>query len=160
VETLTGVFVFAATSKPQLIDAALLRPGRFDRLVFCDFPRWDERLEILKVHSKTVSLANDTSLEDVASLTEGFSGADLAAILTDAGLAAVHELLDNQGNGVPESEPCISKELLMSVARKARPSTPADEKRRYDKEFGEFVSSRKSISTKARESKGKKVTLA
>jgi len=43
-------------SNPQLIDAALLRPGRFDRLVFCDFPRWDERLEILKVHSRTVSL--------------------------------------------------------------------------------------------------------
>jgi hypothetical protein len=56
--------------------------------------------------------------------------------------------LDNQENGVPESEPCISKELLMSVTRKARPSTPADEKRRYDREFGEFVSSRKSISTK------------
>ncbi|KAL6646354.1 hypothetical protein ACP70R_017962 [Stipagrostis hirtigluma subsp. patula] len=160
VETLTGVFVFAATSKPQLIDAALLRPGRFDRLVFCDFPRWDERLEILKVHSRTVSLASDVSLEDVASLTEGFTGADLAAILTDAGLAAVHELLDSRENGIPEREPCISKELLMSVARKARPSTPADEKRRYDKEFGEFVSSRKSISTKARESKGKKVTLA
>ncbi|CAO2184023.1 unnamed protein product [Urochloa humidicola] len=160
VETLTGVFVFAATSKPQLIDAALLRPGRFDRLIFCDFPRWDERLEILKVHSRTVSLASDASLEDVASLTEGFTGADLAAILTDAGLAAVHELLDNRENGVPESEPCISKELLMSVARKARPSTPADEKRRYDREFGEFVSSRKSVSTKARESKGKKVTLA
>ncbi|CAD6245663.1 unnamed protein product [Miscanthus lutarioriparius] len=148
VETLTGVFVFAATSKPQLIDAALLRPGRFDRLVFCDFPRWDERLEILKVHSRTVSLASDASLEDVASLTEGFTGADLAAILTDAGLAAVHELLDNQENGVPEREPCISKELLMSVTRKARPSTPADEKKRYDREFGEFVSSRKSISTK------------
>jgi len=71
-------------------------------------------------------------------------------------LAAVHELLDNRGNGIPEREPCISKELLMSVTRKARPSTPADEKRRYDREFGEFVSSRKSISTKARESKGKK----
>nr|CAB3483787.1 unnamed protein product [Digitaria exilis] len=167
VETLTGVFVFAATSKPQLIDAALLRPGRFDRLIFCDFPRWDERLEILKVHSRTISLASGASLEDVASMTEGFTGADLAAILTDAGLAAVHELLDNRENGVPDSEPCISKELLMSVARKARPSTPADDKRRYDREFGEFVSSRKSISTKvhliqfhARESKGKKVTLA
>uniref|UniRef100_A0A804NPM2 Peroxisomal ATPase PEX1 n=1 Tax=Zea mays TaxID=4577 RepID=A0A804NPM2_MAIZE len=107
-----------------------------------------------------VSLASDASLEDVASLTEGFTGADLAAILTDAGLAAIHELLDNQENGVPETEPCISKELLMSVTRKARPSTPADEKMRYDREFGEFVSSRKSISTKARESKGKKVTLA
>jgi peroxin-1 len=95
-----------------------------------------------------VSLAGDASLEDVASLTEGFTGADLAAILTDAGLAAVHELLDNRENGVPESEPCISKELLMSVTRKARPSTPADDKRRYDREFGEFVSSRKSISTK------------
>jgi peroxin-1 len=76
-----------------------------------------------------VSLASDASLEDVASLTEGFTGADLAANLTDAGLAAVHELLDSQETGVPEREPCISKELLMSVARKARPSTPADEKR-------------------------------
>jgi SpoVK/Ycf46/Vps4 family AAA+-type ATPase len=95
-----------------------------------------------------VSLASDASLEDVASLTEGFTGADLAAILTDAGLAAVHELLDSQETGVPEREPCISKELLMSVARKARPSTPADEKRRHDREFGEFVLSRKSISTK------------
>ncbi|CAM0911659.1 unnamed protein product [Alopecurus aequalis] len=160
VETLTGVFVFAATSKPQLIDAALLRPGRFDRLVFCDFPRRDERLEILKVHSRTVSLASDASLEDVASLTEGFTGADLAAILTDAGLAAIHEVLDSAENGIPEGEPCISKELLMSVAMKARPSTPVDDKTGYDKEFGEFVSSRKSISTKARESKGKKVTLA
>ncbi|KAL5231929.1 hypothetical protein ABZP36_030705 [Zizania latifolia] len=160
VESLSGVFVFAATSKPQLIDAALLRPGRFDRLIFCDFPRWDERLEILKVHSRTVSLASDASLEEIASLTEGFTGADLAAILTDAGLAAVHEILDNRQNVVPEREPCISKELLMSVAMKARPSTSADEKRRYDMEFGEFVSSRKSMSTKARESKGKKVTLA
>ncbi|KAM3210520.1 hypothetical protein ACQJBY_064474 [Aegilops geniculata] len=148
VETLTGVFVFAATSKPQLIDAALLRPGRFDRLVFCDFPRWDERVEILKVHSRTVSLASDASLEDVASLTEGFTGADLAAILTDAGLAAVHEVLDSRQDGIPEREPCISKELLMSVAMKARPSTPADDKSGYDKEFGEFVSSRKSLSTK------------
>ncbi|VAI86997.1 unnamed protein product [Triticum turgidum subsp. durum] len=146
VETLTGVFVFAAT--------------RFDRLVFCDFPRWDERVEILKVHSRTVSLASDASLEDVASLTEGFTGADLAAILTDAGLAAVHEVLDSRQDGIPEREPCISKELLVSVAMKARPSTPADDKSGYDKEFGEFVSSRKSLSTKARESKGKKVTLA
>jgi peroxin-1 len=95
-----------------------------------------------------VSLASDASLEDVASLTEGFTGADLAAILTDAGLAAIHEVLDSRESGIPEGEPCISKELLMSVAMKARPSTPVDDKRGYDKEFGEFVSSRKSISTK------------
>jgi SpoVK/Ycf46/Vps4 family AAA+-type ATPase len=81
-------------------------------------------------------------------LTEGFTGADLAAILTDAGLAAIHEVLDSREDGIPEGEPCISKELLMSVAMKARPSTPVDDKRGYDKEFGEFVSSRKSISTK------------
>uniref|UniRef100_A0A0E0LXW1 Peroxisomal ATPase PEX1 n=1 Tax=Oryza punctata TaxID=4537 RepID=A0A0E0LXW1_ORYPU len=156
VESLTGVFVFAATSKPQLIDAALLRPGRFDRLILCDFPGWQERLEILKVHSRTASLASDASLEDVASLTEGFTGADLAAILTDAALAAVHEFLEDRNNGVSDTdrEPCISKELLMSVARKARPSTSEDQKRQYDMEFGEFVSSRKSVSTKARESKG------
>ncbi|VAI87002.1 unnamed protein product [Triticum turgidum subsp. durum] len=156
VETLTGVFVFAAT---RLV-LKRSKQNRFDRLVFCDFPRWDERVEILKVHSRTVSLASDASLEDVASLTEGFTGADLAAILTDAGLAAVHEVLDSRQDGIPEREPCISKELLVSVAMKARPSTPADDKSGYDKEFGEFVSSRKSLSTKARESKGKKVTLA
>ncbi|XP_014757702.1 peroxisome biogenesis protein 1 isoform X2 [Brachypodium distachyon] len=55
VEALTGVFVFAATNKPREIDAALLRPGRFDRLVFCDFPQWDERLGILRVLSKEVN---------------------------------------------------------------------------------------------------------
>ncbi|XP_006660378.3 peroxisome biogenesis protein 1 [Oryza brachyantha] len=161
VESLTGVFVFAATSKPQLVDAALLRPGRFDRLILCDFPGWHERLEILKVYSRKVSLASDASLEEVASLTEGFTGADLAAILADAGVAAVNEILEEINNGtISDREPCISRELLMSVAMKARPSTSADKRRQYDMEYGEFVSSRKSVSTKARESKGKKVTLA
>jgi peroxin-1 len=160
VESLTGVFVFAATSKPQSIDAALLRPGRFDRLILCDFPGWHERLEILKVHSREVSLASDASLEEVASLTEGFTGADLAAILRDAKLAAVHKVLEDRNNGISDTQPCISKELLISTAREARPSTSAEQKMQYDMDFGQFVSSRKSVSTKARESKGKKVTLA
>uniref|UniRef100_A0A0E0AYU8 Peroxisomal ATPase PEX1 n=1 Tax=Oryza glumipatula TaxID=40148 RepID=A0A0E0AYU8_9ORYZ len=149
VESLTGVFVFAATSKPQSIDAALLRPGRFDRLILCDFPGWHERLEILKVHSREVSLASDASLEEVASLTEGFTGADLAAILRDAKLAAVHKVLEDRNNGISDTQPCISKELLISTAREARPSTSAEQKMQYDMDFGQFVSSRKSVSTKA-----------
>lgn len=97
-----------------------------------------------------VSLASDASLEEVASLTEGFTGADLAAILRDAKLAAVHKVLEDRNNGISDTQPCISKELLISTAREARPSTSAEQKMQYDMDFGQFVSSRKSVSTKVR----------
>ncbi|CAI5480812.1 unnamed protein product [Closterium sp. Yama58-4] len=100
VEGLEGVFVVAATSRPDLIDPALLRPGRLDRLVLCDFPGEEDRLAILRALSRTLPLGADVDLAELARRTEGFSGADLQALLADAQLAAVHAvLLESEGGG-------------------------------------------------------------
>ncbi|URD80161.1 Peroxisome biogenesis factor 1, N-terminal [Musa troglodytarum] len=146
VETLTGVFVFAATSRPDLLDAALLRPGRLDRLLYCDFPTWHERLDILKVLSRKLPLASNVNLETIASITEGFSGADLQALLSEAQLASVHELLDSGNSDNYPKIPVISNQLLMSVASKARPSVSEDEKRRLLRIYSQFLTSKKSVS--------------
>ncbi|KAK6132255.1 hypothetical protein DH2020_034003 [Rehmannia glutinosa] len=112
VEVLTGVFVFAATSRPDLLDAALLRPGRLDRLLFCDFPSQQERLDILKVLSRKLPMAADVDLNLIARMTEGFSGADLQALLSDAQLEAVHELLDSEDGSPTGKMPVITGPLF------------------------------------------------
>ncbi|RDY08920.1 Peroxisome biogenesis protein 1, partial [Mucuna pruriens] len=145
VEILTGVFVFAATSRPDLLDAALLRPGRLDRLLFCDFPSRHERLEILAVLSRKLQMANDIDLATIANITEGFSGADLQALLSDAQLAAVHDVLENVDDSRPEKTPVITDALLKFTASKARPSVSEEEKRRLDNIYSQFLDSKRSV---------------
>ncbi|KAF9589821.1 hypothetical protein IFM89_028756 [Coptis chinensis] len=160
VEALTGVFVFAATSRPDLLDAALLRPGRFDRLLYCDFPAWQERVDILTVLSRKLPLASDVNLDDIASVTEGFSGADLQALLSDAQLASVHELLESSSSNKPGKMPVIHDALLRSVASTARPSVSEAEKRRLYGIYSQFLDSKKSVAAQSIDAKGKRVTLA
>ncbi|KAI3965795.1 hypothetical protein MKX01_010752 [Papaver californicum] len=168
VEVLTGVFVFAATSRPDLLDAALLRPGRLDRLLFCDFPSWRERMDILTVLSRKLPLASDVDLDAIASLTEGLSGADLQALLSDAQLASVHELLESDSSSASGSEhhhhpreiPVINNKLLLNVASRARPSVSESEKRRLYSIYNQFLDSKKSVTAQSRDAKGKRATLA
>jgi len=82
------VIVLAATNRPEVLDPALLRPGRFDRQVLVDKPDFKGRIEILKVHIKGYKLAREVNLEDVAKLTAGLAGADLANIVNEAALLA------------------------------------------------------------------------
>lgn len=82
------VIVLAATNRPEVLDAALLRPGRFDRQVLVDKPDFKGRVEILKVHSKDVKLAPNTSMDEIGRLTAGLAGADLANIINEAALLA------------------------------------------------------------------------
>jgi cell division protease FtsH len=84
-----GVIILAATNRPQILDPALLRAGRFDRQILVGFPDQDGRLQILKVHSKKIQLDPSVSLEKVATLTAGFSGAELANLVNEAALTAV-----------------------------------------------------------------------
>lgn len=88
-ETTDGVIVMAATNRPDILDAALLRPGRFDRQVIMPLPECDERLAILTVHSKGKRMGNDVVLETMAKATPGMSGADLANLVNEAALLAV-----------------------------------------------------------------------
>lgn len=84
-----GVILMAATNRPEILDPALLRAGRFDRQVLVDRPDKAGRLAILKVHARNIPLANEADLEVIAAMTAGFVGADLANILNEAALLAV-----------------------------------------------------------------------
>ncbi|XP_021407342.2 peroxisomal ATPase PEX1 isoform X3 [Lonchura striata] len=94
VEGLQGVYVLAATSRPDLIDPALLRPGRLDKCLYCPPPDQNSRCEILKALSHSLSLATDVDFQDVAAKTEQFTGADLKALLYNAQLEAIHANLN------------------------------------------------------------------
>ncbi|HQC27096.1 MAG TPA: ATP-dependent zinc metalloprotease FtsH [Treponemataceae bacterium] len=85
----TGLILLAATNRPDVLDPALLRPGRFDRQVVVDRPDFIGREAILKIHAKNVKLDNDVDLPSIAKTTSGFSGADLANIVNEAALLAV-----------------------------------------------------------------------
>jgi proteasome regulatory subunit len=85
------VGIVAATNRPDILDPALLRPGRFDRFIEVPIPNEDGRMEILKIHTRNMSLDEEVDIRLVASLTEGASGADLKAICTEAGMFAIRE---------------------------------------------------------------------
>jgi len=98
------VCVLAATSRPDLLDAALLRPGRLDRLIYCGFPNVSERGQVLHALARRLRLDAAVDLDDIGQRCEGYSGADLSALLSEAQLAAVHERLDltNEQTTTPE----------------------------------------------------------
>jgi cell division protease FtsH len=87
----TNVIVMAATNRPDILDPALLRPGRFDRRVTIDLPTLKDRVEILEIHSRNKPLAEDVNLTKIARGTPGFSGADLANLLNEAALIAARK---------------------------------------------------------------------
>ncbi|KAG7090976.1 hypothetical protein E1B28_010043 [Marasmius oreades] len=89
-EGLEGVYVLAATSRPDLIDSALLRPGRLDKSLLCNMPDFEERKDILQAVSRKVKVSSSIDFSEVAKATEGFSGADLQALMYNAHLEVVH----------------------------------------------------------------------
>jgi transitional endoplasmic reticulum ATPase len=90
-QSLQNVLVIGATNRADIVDPAALRPGRFDSVVFVPPPDRDARLEILKVHTRKMPLATDVSLEKLADLTDGFSGADIENLVREAAMAAVRD---------------------------------------------------------------------
>jgi cell division protease FtsH len=120
-----GIIVLAATNQPDVLDKALLRPGRFDRRVIVNLPDKNGREAILKVHTRTVPLAKDANLEEIAAATPGFSGADLKNLVNEAALVAARR----EQNDVREKDFLDSLEkivlgperpLLLSRADKER----------------------------------------
>ncbi|MGF1496855.1 MAG: ATP-dependent zinc metalloprotease FtsH [Elainellaceae cyanobacterium] len=90
----TGIIIIAATNRPDVLDSALLRPGRFDRQVIVDLPSYQGRLGILQVHARNKKLSPDVSLEAIAQRTPGFSGADLANMLNEAAILTARRRKD------------------------------------------------------------------
>jgi cell division protease FtsH len=89
----TGIIIIAATNRPDVLDSALLRPGRFDRQVVVDRPDYAGRLEIMSVHARGKTLAKDVDLERIARRTPGFTGADLSNLLNEAAILAARRSL-------------------------------------------------------------------
>ncbi|MEA3331122.1 MAG: ATP-dependent zinc metalloprotease FtsH [Campylobacterota bacterium] len=121
----TPVIILAATNRPEVLDAALLRPGRFDRQVLVDKPDFEGRIKILKVHMKNVKMDADVEIEEIARLTAGLAGADLANIINEAALLA----------GRKSQKTVTQKDLFESVeraiaglAKKSRRINPKEKK--------------------------------
>jgi cell division protease FtsH len=89
----TGIIIIAATNRPDVLDAALLRPGRFDRQVVVDRPDYKGRLEVLNVHARGKTLSKDVDLEKISRRTPGFTGADLSNLLNEAAILAARRNL-------------------------------------------------------------------
>jgi len=83
--------IIAATNRFDMLDRAILRPGRFDRLIEVPMPNWDGRKRILEIHTEKMNLADDIDLATLASDTDGFSGAELASLATEAGMFAIRD---------------------------------------------------------------------
>jgi len=118
-EELNDVVVIAATNRPDMIDSALLRPGRFDRLLFAGPPTKEERLDIFKIHTKDMPLAKEVNLNKLAEKTEGYTGADIEAIAREAGLLALRKdikakIVNNKffEDALKKVRPSITKELV------------------------------------------------
>ena len=125
---LKNVVFIAATNRPDLVDQALLRSGRTDKIIKVDSPDVKTREEILKVHSKNVPLAEDVSLKELARITEGFSGADLEGLIRDAAMLALEE----QKFEVKD----VSMDHFLKVIEKIKGSLTEKVKKVYD-EFEE-----------------------
>jgi len=124
-ETNTGIIVIAATNRPDVLDQALMRPGRFDRQIVIDRPDYQGRLEIMQVHARGKTLSKDVDLEKIARRTPGFTGADLENLLNEAAiLAARRNLTEISMDEVNDAIDRVlagpeKKDRVMSEKRKA-----------------------------------------
>ena len=93
-ESLDNIVVIAATNRPDILDPALIRPGRFDRIIFVGMPSREDRLHIFKVYTKSMKISEDVSIEELADTTEGYVGSDIEAFCMEAGMLALREDID------------------------------------------------------------------
>lgn len=155
VKSLEGVSVICATSRPDLIDPALLRSGRIDRLVECQLPNAKDRLEILNWLTKSLTLESSIDLKELAVKLNHFSGADIKSILTTANMNAIEEeLKKNEGRGL-QDEVMIRKSHLESALASTRPSLTQQDIDKYKILYDKFKN-KKSVTTDT----PKKVSLA
>ena len=116
-EELTDVVVLAATNRPELVDSSLLRPGRFDRHILIDPPNKETRLDILKIHTKSMPLAKDVDINELVQKMEGYSGADIEAVCREAAMLALRDNIkaklvtsSNFEAAIQSIKPSLSKE--------------------------------------------------
>ncbi len=128
-QTLKGVVIMGATNRPDILDPALLRPGRFDRVLYVPPPDRAARLQIFKIHTRGMPLDKDVNLEDLAAITEGYTGADIEAIVREAAMSAARENINIQ---------VVSMRHFEKALAKVKASVGAEEKAEYDRIVSNF----------------------
>ncbi|HED06173.1 MAG TPA: AAA family ATPase [Ignavibacteria bacterium] len=112
-EDLKDVLVVGATNRPDMLDPALLRPGRFDKILLVNAPEEKGRLNVLNIHTKNMPLAKDVNIKDVAKKTSGYTGADLEAVAREAAMLSLRESIDSKD---------VRKKHFEEALKKVRPS--------------------------------------
>jgi len=138
-EELRGVTVIAATNRPDIIDPALLRPGRFDRLIYIKLPDLETRKKIFEVHLRNRPIADDVDIDELASRTEGYSGADIAAVCNEAVMSAIREYIATHPDVEQEEkiECKIKKKHFEEALKKIKP-LPKSRLEQYEKLYKSF----------------------
>ncbi|KAK9306176.1 hypothetical protein QLX08_003068 [Tetragonisca angustula] len=141
VEDREGVAVVAASSRPDLLDSALLRPGRLDKALYCPLPDEADREEILIALCKTQNVDTmELDLKELATLSSGFTGADLNAAVTQARLAAFEDAVTNASDGKIEAEDIkVSQTHLIDSMKSTHPSLSRLEKKKYKSIYAKFA---------------------
>ncbi len=129
IQSLKGVVVIGATNRPDILDPALLRPGRFDRVIYVPPPDARGRYQIFQIHTREMPLADDVDLRKLAEMTEGYTGADIEAVCREAALTAAREDLNVEK---------VSMRHFLSAIEKVKPSITPEQKREYEKIMTEF----------------------
>jgi transitional endoplasmic reticulum ATPase len=122
-EELKGVVVLGATNRPDLLDSALLRPGRFDEIILVPPPDESSRLEIFRVHTDGMSIDNAVNIQELAKRTDGYSGADISAVCRKAGMLALHDNIKNKE---------VSPKHFEEAMKKIGPSITPELMRNYE----------------------------
>lgn len=139
-EALHDIVVIGATNRPDMIDPALLRPGRFDRLVYIPEPDFDARKEIFKIHTREKPLSKNVKIEKLAKDTEGFSGADIAAVCNEAVMLSIREYVANGGTDNKEriKSNKISMKHFQRAIEKVKPDQIGENIRRNTGAFKKY----------------------
>ena len=123
IEDRNGVFLMAATNRPDIVDPAVLRPGRLDKILYVGLPEHDDRVDILKAVTKNGSkpeLGSDVDFSEIADLTKGYTGADLAGLVRQASLQTLKESIDRDSDSIDDLKVC--KNHFLDAIKKLKPS--------------------------------------
>ncbi|MBI2044288.1 CDC48 family AAA ATPase [Candidatus Pacearchaeota archaeon] len=134
-EEMKDILIIGATNRPDMLDPALLRPGRFDKILLVNAPEEEGRLNILKIHTKNMPLSKDVDLDDIAKKAVGYTGADLEALAREAGMLALREDIEAKG---------VKRKHFEEAFKKIKPSVSKPTIEIYKKLEDNFVKSAKS----------------
>lgn len=157
VKSLEGVFVLGATSRPDLLDPALLRSGRIDRIVQCKMPNAQERVKIIESICKNLTMAKDIKVNLIAKKTNNFTGADLKSLLTTANMMAIEEFIQANSNNLSEFDRVlIENKHVLQALEDTKPSLNERDLKKYEKLYENFVT-KTTVNT---QTVSKKISLA